>query len=112
MRSGVYNYNFALNLSESKITGCCVTSSHFDKQDNLVYDRGNLLTYLHYIGLSSKLFERVCNGENIDFPYRETFLHYRYLHEPGCPYWEIWEHYRNLNPPRKTQTNFLAKNHE
>ena len=82
MRSGVSNYNFALKLPESEITGCCVTSPHFDEQNNLVYDRGNLLTYLHYIGLSSKLFERVCDGENIDFPYRETFLHYRYLHEP------------------------------
>jgi hypothetical protein len=24
----------------------------------------------------------VCLGENIEFPYRDLFLHYRYLHEP------------------------------
>ena len=82
MRSEVSSYNFSHHLPAEEVTGCCVTSPHFDEQDNLVYDRGNRVTYLHYIGLSSKLFERVCNGENIDFPYRETFLHYRYLHEP------------------------------
>jgi len=37
---------------------------------------------MHYIGVSSKLIAKVCAGENIDFPYRDLFLHYRYLHEP------------------------------
>mgnify|MGYP001793813474 CR=1 FL=1 len=82
MRSGISSYNFAFNLPKEEITGCCVTSPHFEERNNLVYDRGKCLTYLHYIGLSSKLFSRICSGENIDFPYRETFLHYRYLHEP------------------------------
>ncbi|MEL6457627.1 MAG: Npun_R2821/Npun_R2822 family protein [Cyanobacteria bacterium J06621_15] len=82
MRSEVDIYNFAFNLPENEMTGCCITSPHFEERDNLVYDRGNCLTYLHYIGLSSKFFKRLCSGENIDFPYRETFLHYRYLHEP------------------------------
>ena len=82
MRSEIASYNFSHHLPAPEVTGCCVTSPHFDERENLVYDRGNRLTYLHYIGLSSKLFSRVCSGENIDFPYRETFLHYRYLHEP------------------------------
>ncbi len=82
MRSSISSYNFSHHLPESERTGCCVTSPNFDERNNLVYDKDNCLTYLHYIGLSSKLFSRVCSGENIDFPYRETFLHYRYLHEP------------------------------
>lgn len=82
MRSGISSYNFAHHLKESEITGCCVTSTHFEAKDNILYDKGNRLTYIHYIGLSSQLFRRVCAGENIDFPYREIFLHYRYLHEP------------------------------
>ncbi|MEA5578814.1 Npun_R2821/Npun_R2822 family protein [Anabaena sp. UHCC 0451] len=82
MRSGISSYNFALSLPEKNATGCCVTSLHFENRDQILYDRGNKLTYLHYIGLSSKLFSRVCAGENIDFPYRDTFLHYRYLYEP------------------------------
>ena len=81
MRSGISTYNFAHHLSESERTGCCVTSPHFEERNHILYDKGNRLTYLHYIGLSSNLFTRVCVGENIDFPYRELFLHYRYLHE-------------------------------
>lgn len=82
MRLGLSIYNFALNLPDSQKTGNSVTSSHFENHDNVLYDKGTRLTYLHYIGLSSKLFKRVCEGENIDFPYRDVFLHYRYLHEP------------------------------
>lgn len=86
MRSGYSIYNFALELPQDKRTGCCVTSSHFQARDNILYDGENSLTYLHYIGLPSRLFSRVCQGENIDFPYRDIFLHYRFLHEPEkCP---------------------------
>lgn len=82
MRSGYSIYNFSLNLPQAKRTGCCVTSPHFQARDNILYDGENPLTYLHYIGLRSRLFSRVCQGENIDFPYRDIFLHYRFLHEP------------------------------
>ncbi|WP_414527257.1 Npun_R2821/Npun_R2822 family protein [Nodularia chucula] len=82
MKSNTSIYNFARNLPVDQSTGCSVTSDHFENINYILYDRGNKLTYLHYIGLSSKLFNRVCAGENIDFPYRDIFLHYRYLHEP------------------------------
>lgn len=82
MKSGLAVYNFALHLPADKRTGNSVTSPHFQFKDGLVYDRGVLLTYLHYIGVSSKLFQRLCAGENIGFPYRDVFLHYRYLKAP------------------------------
>lgn len=82
MRSGSSIYNLALNLPKIELTGCCVTSSHFQERDRVLYDKGKKLTYIHYIGLSSRLFARVCEGENINFPYRDLFLYYRYLHEP------------------------------
>lgn len=82
MRSGISSYNLGQHLTASRRTGCCVTSDHFEEHDHILYDNGERLTYLHYIGLSSQLFSRVCAGENIDFPYRDIFLHYRYLHEP------------------------------
>jgi hypothetical protein len=82
MRSEISSYNFATELPKNERTGCCVTSAHFEARDNILYDKGNKLTYIHYIGLSSQLFTRVCAGENIDFPYRDIFLYYRYLHEP------------------------------
>ncbi|HBE17921.1 MAG TPA: sugar transferase [Cyanobacteria bacterium UBA11149] len=82
MRSQIPIYNFALGLPENQKTGNSVTSKHFENRDNVLYDKGTRLTYLHYIGVSSKLFTRVCGGENLDFPYRDIFLHYRYLHQP------------------------------
>lgn len=83
MRSNLAVYNYALELPDSEVTGCCVTSDHFEVKESQVSDRSNPLTYLHYIGLSSSLFKQLCAGENLDFPYCNVFLHYRYLHEPS-----------------------------
>ncbi|WP_375329170.1 Npun_R2821/Npun_R2822 family protein [Microcystis sp. BLCC-F210] len=83
MRSNFSIYNLALQLPKEERTGCCVTSPHFQALDNILYDQGKRLTYIHYIGLSSSLFTRLCSGENLDFPYRDIFLHYRYLYEPS-----------------------------
>lgn len=74
--------NLAFSLPSDQITGNSVTSTHFKAENNLLYDRGARLTYLHFIGISSKHFRHLCSGQNIDFPYRDIFLHYRYLHNP------------------------------
>ncbi len=85
MKSGISAINLARTLPAEQRTGCCVTSPHFEERDRLLFDRGTQLIYLHYIGVSSKFFRRVCSGENIRFPYRDLFLHYRYLSEPEQP---------------------------
>lgn len=82
LRSPIPVYNIALHHPKEQVTGNSVTSSHFEERDHRLYDHGKPLTYLHYIGLSSQLFTRLAHGENIDFPYRDVFLHYRFLHEP------------------------------
>ncbi|AFZ22790.1 LPS:glycosyltransferase [Cylindrospermum stagnale PCC 7417] len=82
MRSGIPVHNLAHNLPSHQITGGTVTSSHFEEKDNILYDKGNRLTYLHYIGIPPNINQAVCAGENIEFPYRDLFLYYRYLHEP------------------------------
>jgi hypothetical protein len=82
MKSGIQVYNFALDLPEDKRSGNSVTAPHFEDKGHLLYDKGRRLTYLHYIGIGSEPFRKLCRGENIDFPYRGIFLHYRYLHEP------------------------------
>lgn len=76
-------YNLALALPPERRTGNSVTSSHFTTAGSRVYDRGKPLTYLHYIGVPSALFRQVCAGENVDFPYRQVFLDYRYRHSPA-----------------------------
>lgn len=83
MRLNIPVFNFALELPPEQRTGCSVTSPHFQMRGkDLLYDKNARLTYLHYIGVSSSVFARLCQGENIDFPYRDIFLHYRYLKEP------------------------------
>lgn len=82
MRSQIPVHNLALNLPKEQVTGNAVTSNHFVAKDHVLYDKDAQLTYLHYIGLSSRFFSQICSGENIDFPYRDIFLYYRYLHEP------------------------------
>ncbi|MGK7934510.1 MAG: Npun_R2821/Npun_R2822 family protein [Xenococcaceae cyanobacterium] len=108
MRSDCSIYNLALNLPKSELTGCCVTSSHFKNQSQVLYDKDTRLTYIHYIGLSSKLFARVCEGENINFPYRELFLYYRYLHEPDQRP-QLTTKAKSYNPPPSLAKRFMSK---
>lgn len=81
MRSGLRYTNLALSGTDP--TGNCVTSSHFEVRNDRVYDGDRPLTYLHYIGVASGAFQRLCQGENLAIPYRGVFLHYRYRHEPN-----------------------------
>ncbi|RZM76533.1 Npun_R2821/Npun_R2822 family protein [Leptolyngbya iicbica] len=82
LRKPISSVNLALSLPSDQVTGNSVTSPHFEEVRSKVLDKGVPLLYLHYIGISSKIFKRLCKGENIDFPYRDTFLHYRYLKAP------------------------------
>jgi hypothetical protein len=51
MKANLSVYNFAFALPPEQVVGCCVTSPHFELRDDQLYDRGNPLLYLHYIGL-------------------------------------------------------------
>jgi len=82
MKLGIKSCNIAHLLPFGKSTGCSITSKHFEEKDHVLYDCGIRLTYLHYIGVKPQHMEQVCNGEDITFPYRDLFLHYRFLHEP------------------------------
>jgi hypothetical protein len=86
MKSGINAVNLARSLPADQRTGCCVTSPHFQERNHILFDQQQPLTYLHYIGVGSQFFRQLCQGENVSFPYRDLFLHYRYLKEPAaCP---------------------------
>ena len=82
MINNISVYNLGINLQQDKRTGNSVTSTHFEDKNNILYDKDNKLTYLHYIGIPASIIGKVCKGENTSFPYRDIFLHYRYLYEP------------------------------
>lgn len=60
----------------------CATVEGLNEKSHLVFERGQRLPFLHYIGIPAWAFRRLCGGEDIRFPYRETFLYYRYLGTP------------------------------
>ncbi len=78
LRSGISYYNYA---SDDSATGNH-WASKFDVVDNIFYDQGQPLTYIHYMSVSSSDFARLCTGEDVNVPYRDVFLHYRYLKAP------------------------------
>jgi hypothetical protein len=80
LRSGISYYNFAYHDLENA-TGSH-WSSKFDVVDNVLYDKGRQLTYLHYMSIGSSMFTQLCAGEDVDIPYKDVFLHYRYLKSP------------------------------
>ena len=85
MKTGLAYANLSRLYPASEITGNSVTSSHFEVTNHIAFDKGRRLTYLHYIGISARWFDRLCAGENILLPYRELFLYYRYLGEDQQP---------------------------
>jgi hypothetical protein len=83
-RSGISFYNFAYH-QPAGVTGNH-WSSQFDVIDYVLYDKGRRLTYLHYMSISAAKINQLCAGEDVDIPYRNVFLHYRYLKSPEkCP---------------------------
>jgi hypothetical protein len=103
MRCGLSFENLSLSLSPDRITGNSVTSSHFELRGDGLYDKGIRLLYLHYIGLSSQLFARLGSGENIDVPYRDLFLHYRYLNAPDQQPSFVGKPHPYIQPPTLLQ---------
>ncbi len=83
-RSGISFYNFAYNNPE-QATGSH-WSSNFDVIENRLYDKGRPINYIHFMSISSSKFRLLCQGENVNIPYQDVFLHYRYLKSPSdCP---------------------------
>jgi hypothetical protein len=79
-RSNISFYNFAYHDLDKATGSHC--DSKFDVVDHVLYDKGRRLTYLHYLSIPSSKFTKICAGEDVDIPYQDLFLHYRYLKSP------------------------------
>lgn len=78
LRSEISYYNFAVH---GEATGSH-WSSKFNEIEHVLYDKGRRLTYIHYMSVASSKFNRLCQGIAVEIPYRDLFLHYRYLNDP------------------------------
>jgi hypothetical protein len=79
LRSGISYCNLAF---EADATGCHWTSQFHEKDHRLYDDNDRQVTYLHYMSVSSSQFRQLCAGHDVELPYRDLFLHYRYLKSP------------------------------
>jgi hypothetical protein len=77
-------HNLYRAAPESRRIRTCATVEGLQEKNRLVFDRARRLPFLHYIGIPAWAFHRVCDGEDVRFPYRETFLRYRYLDAPAA----------------------------
>jgi hypothetical protein len=106
LQSGISYYNFAYHDLE-RATGSH-WSSKFDVVDNVLYDQERRLTYLHYMSIGASTFTQLCLGEDMKIPYRDVFLHYRYLKLPEeRP--TSFKHPSLLTNLQKNSTSFFNK---
>lgn len=77
-------YNFTLSPDGQDRTGNCADTDPFVSVDNVLYNEQGLkpIHRIHYMNYSSADFARLCQGEDANIRYKDTFLHYRFLKEP------------------------------
>jgi hypothetical protein len=77
-------FNFTLSDQGSDRTGNCANVDPFVEVDHVLYNEqgSKPIHRIHYMGYSSNSFVRLCQGELNEIPYKDVFLHYRFLKEP------------------------------
>jgi hypothetical protein len=77
-------FNFTLSPNDKDRTGNCANADPFVNIEQVLYNEDGLKSIhrIHYMGYSSTDFARLCQGEYVNIPYQDVFLHYRFL---DCP---------------------------
>jgi hypothetical protein len=104
LRSGISHYNYARH---DQATGSH-WSSKFDVVDNILYDHGKPITYLHYMSISASQFTKLCAGVDVNIAYRDVFLHYRYLKSPEQRP-QSFKRPSSLSKLQKSTTGFIGQ---
>lgn len=101
LKKGLKLYNFTTDEASEYNTGSCITSLHFEEKDHILYDRGQKLTYLHYMGIKNDRFRHLSRWRSMKLPENETlfYLADKFLKWQlrGIPYKDIFLYYRFLN---------------
>lgn len=83
LRSDRPLFNFTLSPNAHERTGNCADADPFVNIDNVLYNQDGMkpILRIHYMNYSSKDFARLSQGEDVNIPHRDVFLHYRFLKE-------------------------------
>ncbi|NMG59461.1 methionine synthase [Geitlerinema sp. P-1104] len=78
----IFNYTMSSNPRER--TGNIAGVDPFIEKDWVLYNAQGCkpIHRIHYMGYKSRNFHYLCQGEDVDIPHRDVFLHYRFLDEP------------------------------
>ncbi|MDB9314587.1 hypothetical protein PN462_15860 [Spirulina sp. CS-785/01] len=77
-------FNFTLSSNSQDRTGNCADADPFQDINHILYNAQGLkpIHRLHYMGFSEKDFVKLVQGIDVGIPYKEVFLHYRFLKNP------------------------------
>ncbi|MBW4688738.1 MAG: methionine synthase [Komarekiella atlantica HA4396-MV6] len=98
-------FNFTLSPNGQDRTGNCANADPFVNINNVLYNQDGLkpIHRIHYMSYSSSDFARLSQGEDVNILYRDEFLYYRFLKQPG-------QRPQQLKPPgMASKTNRFIK---
>jgi hypothetical protein len=92
-------YNFTQSSNGQDRTGNCANADPFINIDDVLYNKQGLkpIHRIHYMGYPARDFAELSQGKEVDLPYKNEFLYYRYLKQP------------ELRPKVQKKQNFLEK---
>jgi hypothetical protein len=84
LHDNISMFNFTLSSNSQEKTGNCANADSFVNINNVLYNQDGLkpIHRIHYMSYSSSDFARLCNGEDVNIPYQQEFLYYRFLKQP------------------------------
>lgn len=84
LRSGDRLFNFTLSQNSQERTGNCADADPFVAIDQVLYNKQGLkpIHRIHYMNYPATSFSRLSQGENVEIPYKDVFLYYRFMKQP------------------------------
>ncbi|MGF1674139.1 MAG: Npun_R2821/Npun_R2822 family protein, partial [Rivularia sp. (in: cyanobacteria)] len=84
LRSNRSQFNFTLSPNAQDRCGNCANADPFVVIDNVLFNKEGVkpIHRIHYMGYPSIDFSRLSQGEDIDIPFKDIFLNYRFLKQP------------------------------
>lgn len=78
-------FNFTRSTNGQERTGNCANVDPFVAVEQILYNEQGMkpIHRIHYMGYSSTDFARLCRGEDVDIPFKQLFLHYRFARQPA-----------------------------
>ncbi len=77
-------FNFTRSPKPEERTGNCADADPFVDIDGVLYNEQGRkpIHRIHYMNYASADFARLCQGEEVNIRYEDTFLNYRFMKEP------------------------------